>query len=231
MSVTISGTCQRPVKIGRSALAHSRYLYMQSVVLISWSQSACIRWISSFHHSASLLLLIDLAFRGTMASTHATTVQDLQQLSNSTGKRWWQDAGLRRLNSYIAVIWLAQIVGGFDGALMGSLIAIPQFRSGRNSEHNHRKAADEHIRHGQPGSVAGRHVAGHHAHWISRWRYSRSYRRRSMGPEAGDALGMCRRDHWCCYLDLAQLRRLPGRSFHPRYRCQSVLDGWSGLDV
>jgi hypothetical protein len=65
-----------------------------------------------------------------MASTHATTVKDLQQLSNNTGKHWWQDAGLRSLNSYIAVIWLAQIVGGFDGALMGSLIAIPQFRSG-----------------------------------------------------------------------------------------------------
>jgi hypothetical protein len=66
-----------------------------------------------------------------MVSTHATTVKDLQQLSNNTGKRWWQDAGLRKLNSYIAVIWLAQIVGGFDGALMGSLIAI---RSGGYSD-------------------------------------------------------------------------------------------------
>lgn len=67
-----------------------------------------------------------------MAEAHATTVKDLQQLSNNVGKRWWQDAGLRRLNSYILVIWLSQIVGGYDIALMGSLVALPRFLSGKS---------------------------------------------------------------------------------------------------
>ncbi|EXJ79493.1 hypothetical protein A1O1_08757 [Capronia coronata CBS 617.96] len=61
-------------------------------------------------------------------STQPTTVQDLKKLANNTGAQWWRDRSLRKLNCFIAVIWLAQVVSGFDGSLLGSLIAMASFK-------------------------------------------------------------------------------------------------------
>ncbi|KAH8083480.1 hexose transporter [Filobasidium floriforme] len=47
--------------------------------------------------------------------------------ANGTHPKWWKDNGLRRCNFWIAICFLSVFSGGYDGSLLGSLQAMPQW--------------------------------------------------------------------------------------------------------
>ncbi|GAA6023653.1 hypothetical protein JCM10207_005099 [Rhodosporidiobolus poonsookiae] len=49
--------------------------------------------------------------------------------NNNTARKWWQDAGLRRLNAHCLVLLLGSFVCGFDGSIMNGFFGIASFIS------------------------------------------------------------------------------------------------------
>ncbi|KAF3801004.1 Hexose transporter HXT10 [Colletotrichum gloeosporioides] len=46
---------------------------------------------------------------------------------NNCNRQWWKDSGLRELNVRLLPIFLSPVMIGYDGALIGGLLTIPQY--------------------------------------------------------------------------------------------------------
>lgn len=51
-----------------------------------------------------------------------------KNLSNNCHPSWWRDAGLRKLNIGILLVFSSATANGFDGSLMNGLLTIPAFK-------------------------------------------------------------------------------------------------------
>ncbi|KAL5613045.1 hypothetical protein FOVSG1_002108 [Fusarium oxysporum f. sp. vasinfectum] len=62
-----------------------------------------------------------------LSSAKHSGPQPLLEAANNCNELWWRDPGLRTLNFWLAVLFLSPFMIGFDGSLIGGLLAIPQW--------------------------------------------------------------------------------------------------------
>ncbi|KAL8278523.1 hypothetical protein RQP46_009015 [Phenoliferia psychrophenolica] len=60
-------------------------------------------------------------------SSSAGVIASIANIKNNTHPCWWRDAGLRKLNFFIACCYLSSALFGYDGALIGGLESIPRW--------------------------------------------------------------------------------------------------------
>ncbi|TDZ21874.1 hypothetical protein Cob_v004822 [Colletotrichum orbiculare MAFF 240422] len=46
---------------------------------------------------------------------------------NNCHSKWWKDPGLRQLNLRLLPVFISPLMIGYDGALIGGLLTIPQY--------------------------------------------------------------------------------------------------------
>lgn len=44
----------------------------------------------------------------------AGAIASIAHISNNTNPSWWRDAGLRKLNFWIVIVYLSSAAGGYD---------------------------------------------------------------------------------------------------------------------
>ncbi|KAI5477364.1 hexose transporter [Pseudohyphozyma bogoriensis] len=57
----------------------------------------------------------------------AGAIASIAHIKNNTHRNWWMDPGLRKLNLFIVILFLASASGGFDGSLINGLESIPRW--------------------------------------------------------------------------------------------------------
>ncbi|KAJ0133753.1 hypothetical protein HZ326_23185 [Fusarium oxysporum f. sp. albedinis] len=69
----------------------------------------------------------NLMREGTDPSPHISTSSGPGRPQDNCNELWWRDPGMRTLNFWLAVLFLSPFMIGFDGSLIGGLLAIPQW--------------------------------------------------------------------------------------------------------
>lgn len=68
-------------------------------------------------------VLLNIMVANTVVTTSGADAYN--SLSNNTHEQWTKDAGLRRLNLGVGLMFTSAAANGYDGSLMNGLLALP----------------------------------------------------------------------------------------------------------
>nr|XP_036587717.1 aflyb hxta hexose transporter [Colletotrichum truncatum]KAF6798659.1 aflyb hxta hexose transporter [Colletotrichum truncatum] len=57
-----------------------------------------------------------------------TALSNVSEQRNNCHRSWWKDKGLRELNLRLLAVFISPVMIGYDGALIGGLLTVPQCR-------------------------------------------------------------------------------------------------------